>query len=123
MYFGNTDFIEECLNGRIIQLAGIRRNVEYLGLPDDVIGRFLRRWERGWRKYNLPPSPPYDDESESSDEDEDEYPYSCSSDDDDMDVDMDVDVNFEEEPQRGRTTTARHLLHSSKLETDRPHSA
>jgi hypothetical protein len=119
MYFGHTNYIEECLNGGIVQLAGIRRNVEYLGLPDDVIGRFLRRWERGWRKYHLPPSPPYDDESASSEEDEDEYSFSCPSE-DDMDMDMNMDL---EESQRGRTTAARHVLHSSELETDRARSA
>jgi hypothetical protein len=113
MYFGHTDYIEDCLNRGFVQLAGIRRNAEYLGLPDDVIGTFLRRWERGWRNCHLYPSPFYDNESESSDSEEE---YSCVSD-DDMDVDM------EEGPQRGRTTTARRLLHSAKLQTDRACSA
>lgn len=113
MYFGHTDYIEDCLNRGFIQLAGIRRNAEYLGLPDDVIGTFLRRWERGWRNCHLYPPSPYDSESESSDSEEE---YLCVSDDD-----MAMDV--EEEPQRGRTTAARRLLHSTKLQTDRTCSA
>lgn len=110
MYFGHTDYIEDCLNRGFIHLAGIRRNAEYLGLPDDVIGTFFRRWERGWRNCHLYPSP---HGSESSDSEDD---YSFSS-------EYDTDMDMEEEPRRGRTTTARHLLHSSKLQTDRASSA
>ena len=110
MYFGRTEYIEDCLNRGIIQLPGITRNVAYLGLPDDIIGKFLRRWERAWKKYNLPPSPPYDDDSESSDEEECSYPS-------DEDVDMDMD-----EPSRGRTATTRHLSHTCVPQTLRAYS-
>jgi len=103
MYFGRTEYIEDCLNRGIIQLPGITRNVAYLGLPDDLIGKFLRRWERAWTKRHLPPSPPYGDDSESSDGED----YSYTS---DEDVDM-------EEPQRGRTVTTRHLSHTCKPRT------
>jgi hypothetical protein len=110
MYFGRTEYIEDCLNRGIIQLPGITRNVAYLGLPDDIIGKFLRRWEHAWKKYNLPPSPPYDDDSESSDEEECSYPS-------DEDVDMDMD-----EPSRGRTATTRHLSHTCVPQTLRAYS-
>jgi hypothetical protein len=105
MYFGRTEYIEDCLNRGIIQLPGITRNIAYLGLPDDIIGKFLRRWERAWKKSHLPPSPPHDDDSESSDGEECSY-----SSDEDEDVDMD-------EPWRGRTVITRHLSHTCKPQT------
>jgi hypothetical protein len=105
MYFGRTEYIEDCLNRGIIHLPGITRNVAYLGLPDDTIGKFLRRWERAWKKSHLPPSPPYDDDLGSSDGEEST---------DLSDEDMDVDV---EEPQRGRTLTTRRLPHTCKPQT------
>jgi len=106
MYFGRTEYIEDCLNRGIIQLPGISRNVAYLGLPDDTIGKFLRLWEDGWRQSCLPSSP-YEADSESSDGDE--YPYSS-------DEDMEVDNN---EPRRGRTVTARHRSKICKPHTFR----
>jgi len=105
MYFGHTGYIEDCLNRGIVQLPGITKNVAYLGLPDDIIGKFLRRWERAWKKSHLPPSPPYDDDLEFSDEEV--YPYSG---DEDMEVDM-------EEPRRGRAATTRHLSHTCQPQT------
>ena len=103
MYFGRTEYIEDCLNRGIIHLPGITRNVAYLGLSDEDIGKFLRRWERAWRKRHLPPSPPYEEGSDAEYSDGEEY--SCSS-----DEDMDVGV----EPRRGRTVTTRHLSHASQ---------
>jgi len=105
MYFGHTTYIEDCLNRGIVQLPGITKNVAYLGLPDNIIGKFLRRWERAWKKSHLPPSPPYDDDPESSDEEV--YPYSG-------DEDMEVDV---EEQRRGRAATTRHLSHTCQPQT------
>lgn len=104
MYFGRTEYIEDCLNRGIIQLPGIARNVAYLGLPD-IIGKSLRRWERAWKKSHLPPSPPCDDDSESSDGEECSYLS-----DDDVDADMD-------EPSRGRTVITRHLSHTCQPQT------
>ena len=101
MYFGHTEYIADCLNRGIVQFPGITRNVAYLGLPDDIIGKFLRRWERDWRKCHLPPSPPYDEDSESSGE--------ASSSNEDVDVDLD-------KPQRGRVMTKRHLSHICKAQ-------
>jgi len=101
MYFGRTEYIEDCLNRGIVHLPGITRNVAYLGLPDDRIGKFLRRWERAWRKRHLPPSPPSEDDNlESSDGEESSYL---------SDEDMDM-----EGPQRGRSSATRHLSHICK---------
>ncbi|KAF7967520.1 hypothetical protein HWV62_34010 [Athelia sp. TMB] len=91
MYFGHTHYIADCLDRGVVQLPGISRNVAYLGLADKAVGKFLRRWEREWRRRNFPPSPPYGDESSGSEES-----------DDDMDVD-------EEDSRRGRPTDTRRL--------------
>lgn len=104
MYFGHTECIEDCLNRGMVQLPGILKNVAYLGLPE-TMSKFLRRWERAWKKSHLPPSPPYDDESESSDGEE-----HLSSNAEDMNVDS-------EEQRRGRTLTPRHLSQTRKLQT------
>lgn len=95
MYFGHTRYIADCLDRGIIQLPGISRNVAYLGLSDEAVGKFLRRWERDWRNRHFPPSSPYTNESSDSED-------SAWSSDDDMDVD-------DEESRRGRTTTTRKL--------------
>jgi len=95
MYFGHTHYISDCLDRGVVQLPGISRNVAYLGLADKAVGKFLRRWERDWRKRYCPPSPPYGDESSDSED----LAYST---DDDMDVD-------DEEPRRGRPTDTRKL--------------
>jgi hypothetical protein len=47
IYFGRTDFIEDCLNRGVIQWEGIARNVEYLGFPTDI-KIFLGRWYGDW---------------------------------------------------------------------------
>jgi len=103
MYFGHTEYIEDCLDRGIVQLPGIMRNVAYLGLADDIIGKFLRRWERAWRKCHLPPSPPYNEDSESSEGE-------ASSSDEDVDIDLD-------EPRRGRAVTKHHLSHTCETQT------
>lgn len=102
MYFGHTEYIEDCLDRGIVHLAGISRNVTYLGLPDHTIGKFLRRWERTWRKRHLPPSPPYEEDFS----DDDDGSGSLYSSGDEMDVDTDTD---EEEERRGRPATSRHF--------------
>ncbi|KZT39241.1 hypothetical protein SISSUDRAFT_1020449 [Sistotremastrum suecicum HHB10207 ss-3] len=47
LYFGKTDYIEECLNDGSIKWESIVRNVEYLGLRDDI-KVFLGRWWGTW---------------------------------------------------------------------------
>lgn len=103
MYFGHTECIEDCLNRGVVHLPGIMKNVAYLGLPDNIIGQFLRSWERDWKINHLPPSPPYDD-SDSSDGEE----YLAT----DHEMDM-------EEPHRGRAVTRHHLPHTPKSQTFR----
>lgn len=102
MYFGHTEFIDDCLDRGIVHLAGITKNAEYLGLPDTIL-RHLRQWVK---------MPFY---SEYSSDGEDMSSYYPS--DEEMDMSMDED---DEKPRRGRPTTTRHLSHSSKFQTVEP---
>lgn len=95
MYFGHTQFIDDCLDRGIVHLAGITKNAEYLGLPQQLLD-YLRRWVKM----------PFYGEYSSDEESESESYYPS---DDSMDVD--------EEPRRGRTQTTRHLTHLSNAET------
>jgi hypothetical protein len=47
MYFGDTTALDDALQRQVIRWDGLARNVEYLGMPDDL-KRFLGRWYRSW---------------------------------------------------------------------------
>jgi len=47
MYFGDTGALEDALQRHVIRWDGLARNVEYLGMPDEL-KRFLGRWYRRW---------------------------------------------------------------------------
>jgi len=122
MYFGETDYIIECLDAGIIQWEGIARNVEYLGLPADI-KVFLGRWYGSWLHHE--PSGDRDGDVSSDEEDSDSDNDNDSDDDFHEDessstsvVDMDVDEDemrrkhvedSDVEPSRGRTRTVRCL--------------
>jgi hypothetical protein len=92
IYFGRTDFIEDCLNRGVIQWEGIARNVEYLGFPVDI-KVFLGRWYSDWLRFKKTSS----------------FPARGTSPSDDRDTPMDVDPVDNEKSFRGRTTTSRPL--------------
>ncbi|KAH9050626.1 hypothetical protein EDB84DRAFT_1448044 [Lactarius hengduanensis] len=50
MYFGDTSALEDALQRRVIHWDGLARNVEYLGMPEEI-KRFLGRWYRRWLQY------------------------------------------------------------------------
>ena len=50
MYFGNMSALEDALQRRVIHWDGLARNVEYLGMPEEI-KRFLGRWYRRWLQY------------------------------------------------------------------------
>lgn len=50
IYFGNTSALEDALQRRVIRWDGLARNVEYLGMPEEI-KRFLGRWYRRWLQY------------------------------------------------------------------------
>lgn len=106
MYFGKTDFIEDCLNKGIIQWEGIARNVEYLGLRTEI-KIFLGRWYGDWLHPERArcESPLYFD-----DEDEDDDTMYGSDDGDSSTAGSDDDMDDEKDPQlRGRTRAPRPL--------------
>lgn len=47
MYFGDTGALEDALQRHVIRWDGLARNVEYLGMPEEL-KRFLGRWYRRW---------------------------------------------------------------------------
>jgi hypothetical protein len=47
MYFGDTTALDGALQRRVIRWDGLARNVEYLGMPEEL-KRFLGRWYRRW---------------------------------------------------------------------------
>jgi len=47
MYFGDTSALEDALQRHVIHWDGLARNVEYLGMPEEL-KRFLGRWYRRW---------------------------------------------------------------------------
>jgi hypothetical protein len=47
MYFGDTTALDSALQRRVIRWDGLARNVEYLGMPEEL-KRFLGRWYRWW---------------------------------------------------------------------------
>jgi hypothetical protein len=129
IYFGHTNYIEECLSQGVIQWEGLARNVEYLGLPTSI-KIFLGRWYRNWlhpgraRKDNDCHLISDDEDDYYSDEDgdgDDEEEFDCSSE-EGMDVESEVERENLEEEARGRERLARHLA-SYRLPAPRPRSA
>ena len=47
MYFGDNGALEDALQRHVIRWDGLARNVEYLGMPEEL-KRFLGRWYRRW---------------------------------------------------------------------------
>lgn len=93
MYHGKMDAIERTLREGQVSWEGLVRNVEYLGLREDV-KRYLGRWWKNWRDgeaRNAGSTATADD-----DEDEEEgrkaYPYPSAK---DMKMDVDADDDGE----------------------------
>ena len=102
IYWGKTDFIEQCLHDGTIHWDGLRKNAEYLGLPTEL-KIFLAQWRQLW----LSP----DHCSDMSDEDSDTA-FSDSDDDTSStasDSDASWDMDDEKAPGRGRSTMTRPL--------------
>ncbi|KAF8735833.1 hypothetical protein AX14_001409 [Amanita brunnescens Koide BX004] len=102
IYWGKTDFIEQCLDDGTIQWDGLRKNADYLGLPIEL-KIFLAQWRQLWL------SPDHctdtsDDESDTAFSDSDEDTSSTVS-----DSDASWDMDDEKAPERGRSTIARPL--------------
>lgn len=115
IYFGHTNYIEECLTQGVIQWEGLARNVEYLGLSTDI-KIFLGRWYGSWLhpgRSRKDGDSLYDDDD--SDDDDDSHDESADSFEDDM-GDEDDDP---EEAERGRARLAQRLANKSS----RPRSA
>lgn len=118
IYFGHTNYIEECLAQGVIQWEGLARNVEYLGLPT-AIKIFLGRWYGNWlhpgraRKEDCDGNPLSDDDY-SDDESDDGYG-------EDMDFEDEDEYEHMEEAERGRARLAQRL--SLKSPSTRPRSA
>jgi len=53
MYFGDTGALEDALQRHVIRWDGLARNVEYLGMPEEL-KRFLGRWYRRWLQQPAP---------------------------------------------------------------------
>lgn len=100
MYFGDTKYINDSLKQGLIEWEGIARNVEYLGLSNEIklyLGDYFRRW--------MQTTECSDDEtmySDSSNEGEDDRTTLASP-------VSDKDLEDVKEPSRGRTRTARPL--------------
>lgn len=47
MYFGDLAALDDALQRHVIRWDGLARNVEYLGMPEEL-KRFLGRWYRSW---------------------------------------------------------------------------
>ena len=63
MYFGDTNALEDALQRHVIRWDGLARNVEYLGMPDEL-KRFLGRWHRRWLQSVSSPSLAFPDRTE-----------------------------------------------------------
>jgi hypothetical protein len=57
MYFGDTSALEDALQRHVIHWDGLARNVEYLGMPEEL-KRFLGRWYRRWLQSVQQQQPP-----------------------------------------------------------------
>ncbi|KAG8893864.1 hypothetical protein FRB99_001671 [Tulasnella sp. 403] len=95
MYHGKMDAIERTLKEGQVSWEGLVRNVEYLGLRDDV-KKFLGRWWKNWRDSEArgegrPTPTDEDDDEDRASPNERSYPYPSPRD-VRMDVDGDGDV-------------------------------
>lgn len=142
IYFGSTAFIEDALDRGELSWEGIARNVEYLGMGNDIkvfLGRWYGRWKtRGSHGHAEDASGSDSDEESCYDED-----LWGSDDENDMDTDEDEsiatsttlldrdemrymrrssfksggrytpDSDDERDPPRGRQRTTRCLGHST----------
>ncbi|KAF8636553.1 hypothetical protein AX17_003365 [Amanita inopinata Kibby_2008] len=96
IYWGKTDYIEQCLYEGTVQWEGLCKNVEYLGLPTEL-KIFLTRWRHLW----LSPDRDCcisDDDSSTVFSDCDDDTSSTAS-----DSGVSWDMDDEKEPARGRT--------------------
>lgn len=116
MYFGQTTYLEDCLNRKVIKWEGVVRNVEYLGMRTEI-KVFLGRWYGNWmapshlRTRRRPPCVLEDEESDDGDEaggeDSDE---SDSSDSDEMSEDDAGEPEPIGAAPRGRSRAPRYAL-------------
>jgi hypothetical protein len=120
IYFGRTNYIEECLAQGVIQWEGVARNVEYLGLPTDI-KVFLGRWYGNWLHPGRSRADSYDDSPFSDDEDTDVEDDDDTLEAEETDECKDVDS---EEWHRGRSrTTEKYIRQPSAIHSTRPRSA
>lgn len=63
MYFGDTSPLEDVLQRHVIRWDGLARNVEYLGMPEEL-KRFLGRWYRRWVQSVQRPGDANEDETD-----------------------------------------------------------
>ncbi len=63
MYFGDTNALDNALQRRVIRWDGLARNVEYLGMPEEL-KRFLGRWYRRWMQSVQSGNTKEDDEND-----------------------------------------------------------
>jgi hypothetical protein len=120
IYFGHTNYIEECLSQGVIQWEGLARNVEYLGLPTSI-KVFLGRWYGNWlhpgrARRDCDGNFLSDDDYSDDDDDEDSF-------EEDMDVEDEGECEDLEEAERGRKRLARRFTRKSSSYTTRPRSA
>ena len=118
MYFGSYDLIDDALKRGVAEWEGLARNVEYLGLPNDI-KVFLGRWYA----KRMEPHTDADASDEESDDDEDDggSETAYSEDDEDIDMDSETDVGVvenlkiedDDEPSRGRDRATRCLSWTS----------
>jgi hypothetical protein len=66
MYFGDSGALEDALQRHVIRWDGLARNVEYLGMPEDL-KRFLGRWYRHWLQRPVPQPRSTNEEDEADD--------------------------------------------------------
>ncbi|KAM6500414.1 hypothetical protein JOM56_003428 [Amanita muscaria] len=101
IYWGKTEYIEQCLHNGSIQWEGLSKNAEYLGLPTEL-KIFLAQWRRCWLS---PDHSPYasDEESDTLISDSEDDTSSTVS---DSDASWDMD---DEKAPRGRSTMTRPL--------------
>ncbi|KAF8623475.1 hypothetical protein AX15_006259 [Amanita polypyramis BW_CC] len=105
IYWGKTDYIEECLHDGSIHWEGLCKNVEYLDLPTEL-KIFLAQWRHLWCSPDRSPDIS-DEESDTEFIDSDEDTLSTTS-----DSNASWDTDDEKELVRGRSTMARPLYFS-----------
>ncbi|KAK2466818.1 hypothetical protein APHAL10511_001076 [Amanita phalloides] len=102
IYWGKTDFIEQCLLDGSVQWEGLCKNADYLDLPTEL-KIFLARWHH--LRLSLDHS--FDMSDEDSDTLSSDYDDDTSSTASDSDASWDMDDKKEQ--IRGRSTLARPL--------------